>query len=186
MKTASPFVIQPGHVKMLKATAAEDDSFRDLFPKMFSEHDESMYLFWKGIPIRFHYTFDCFASMGNCIHLLNEIATTDNGNQPFFFVTNVLSAKWQVNWNKSEVSIQSEWRGKKGFEKYAENLNTAGELKLDREAFLAEWKLPLIQVLNMVDAAKARNINDSIETKVQQAGKILQSVETFGQIYEKP
>lgn len=185
MKTAQPFIIQPGHVKMLKGQAATGDSFRDLFPKMFSEYDESMYIFWKGIPIRFHYTFDCFASMGNCINLLHTIATEEYGNETFYFVTNVLSARWQVKWNTSNITIESHWQGKTGFKNYADRINAAREIKMSREAFLAEWKLPLIQVLNMIDAANGRNINDSIETKVQQAGSVLQSVEAFGEIYTK-
>lgn len=179
------FFIQPGHVRVKKNQLSKEDDFRDIFPAMFSENDESMYLFWHQIPIRFHYTFDCFASLGNIIDTLELIAENSVGNTQLIFLTETVSGQWSLSWKDEIVTIDSIWTGREEVKLYAEALNSAGKVEMKIESFLAEWKLPLIQVLNAIDTGKGRNLNDSIEVKVEQIGTILQAAESYGIQYQK-
>ena len=184
-KGNNPFVMQPGHVRTKANTLSAKDDFRDIFPAMFSENDESMYIFWRNIPIRFHYTFDCFATLGKIIDVLELIVENEQGSSTMTFLTETLSAQWNVNWSNQQIEIESNWTSREDTLSYAQTLNEAGSIVMGKEAFTAEWKLPLVQVLNAIDAGKGRNLNESIEVKVEQIGTIVQAVDSFGIKYQK-
>lgn len=179
------FYIQPGHIHVQHVSLNIDCAFRDVFPKLFSENSESAYIFWKEIPIRFHYTFECFANLDRLIVLMNKIIDNKQGTEQFTFLTDTLVGNWTLDWSKDSLSIQSNWIGNQGFSEYADALNRAGSISMPIDAFIAEWKLLLVQVLNSLDTVSAAKLNENIQETVQFIGKILKSTEKIGTIYTK-
>jgi hypothetical protein len=179
------FYIQPGHVTVQRVKLKETTTFRAVFPAIFRENDESAFIFWKEIPIRFHYTFECFANLDRLVSLINRMLDSEQGNEQFTFVTDALVGNWSLSWKNDELTIQAHWMGNKDYAEYAEALNEAGDIIVPIKTFCAEWKLMLVQVLNALDAVGAAKLNDGIMQKVAEIGKILQSTDAIGILYSK-
>ena len=179
------FYIQPGHVTVQRVKVNDATTFREIFPLIFRENDESAFIFWKEIPIRFHYTFECFANLDRLITVMNAMLDTEQGNEQFTFVTDALVGNWSLSWKNDELTIQAHWMGNKDYDQYANTLNEAGDIIVPIKTFCAEWKLLLVQVLNSLDAVGAAKLNEGISQKVAEIGRILQSTDAIGILYAK-
>lgn len=181
----SKFYIQPGHPKVIRTAVDSSDTIADVFQKIFSENDESMYMFWSDIPIRFHYTFEFCMNLERLSTLLDKICKNPEGQEQFVLLTDALVGNWSVNWGNNEIAIDASWKGRPPFEGYASALNGTETLKCSKDDFMAEWKLPFIQVMNALDDVKAIGMNKDIDEIIQKMGSVLQATDHYGVQYDK-
>ncbi len=142
------FYIQLGHIKAMTSVGITVQSFSEIMPEIFPENAESAYLFWKQLPIRFHYTYECYENLERMLDWFEEMIEKESGSTEFTFITDVFISTWHAHWGDGKLKIKSEWMVKTNHHLLAETLNNRGDLIVFRDQFMAEWKPIFEQVVS--------------------------------------
>lgn len=160
-----PFTIQCGHPTIREVKPREFKTLADLFPYLFSENEESAYLFWFGTPIRLHYTYELYQNINEISGLCWLLQKEDSGELTASFMLEQLIMDWHITWSNGNVQIKSEFTSRMhSYDVYAQFLNKKQELTMPLEDFLAEWKTLLMQLSKAIKASRM-TIEDGIERR---------------------
>lgn len=158
MKNKQTFHIQPGNPQPDFEKDFAGDSLSELFPLMFRENEESAYLFWNGIPIRFHYAYELYKNIEGLLNLCNALANQDEGNIEILLVTEQFFMEWKGRWGNDEIEIRAKFSSvRSSFDQYAKCLNALGTIRVSQVDFLEEWNRLFKQVHELLSGQKVEN-----------------------------
>lgn len=180
----SQFYIQPGYVKSVYSGKNEVETFREVFPAIFSENEESAYIFWKQIPIRFHYTYECYANIDTLLNWFEMLSNKSSGSHDLVLQTDVFIVELHTKWADDRLKIEPLWRVKTSHQLLADRLNELGAVVTKVKDFLGEWKLILVQLVRAVERSKITITLPAEREKIMRIKRLTPGVQTDPKLYK--
>ena len=180
------FTIQLGHPKINKAKPAVYTTMAEIFPVLFREQEESVYLFWKEVPVRINYRDDLCRNLDDILAMIWLLQKEPTGKTRVHLSNQMLDLQLDLYWKADKLTIEPLFRPQDElFTPYAESLNALGKLELSRKAFLNEWKGLLQQLLEVFDAGKILIADGKERRKLELLERTAQSIPDYGRLYTR-
>lgn len=179
------FYVQLGHVNAKNAHGQTVERLAEVFPLVFSEDEESAFLFWKQIPIRFHYTYELYANIDTLLIWFEKMMDQSNGAHNCTLLTDVYIIEVSAKWDASYLKIETNWMVMKHHQKMADLLNEKGALVTSVQGFLSEWKPLIVQVIRGIEASGVAFSNPEEQDKIRRFKAITPYIEGHSKIYAK-
>lgn len=180
------FLIQLGHPKINSLERKEFENLAEVFRFLFRENEESAYLFWYDIPIRFHYTYELYANINELVSILWLLYSREQGGNKCLFSTDTLFIEWEVRWQGDDLQIKSNFTSRRdAYHHYAAVLNQNQVLECSKKDFLAEWNTLILQLVKSLDAAGVEIRDEKENLKYLVLQKLAANLHQYGQLYVK-
>ncbi|WP_051506978.1 hypothetical protein [Saccharibacillus sacchari] len=145
------FFIQAGAPESLPVRSEEDETPWDAVESVFPLHGEHAVLVWNHIPILLSYKYDLSCMIEDLLLIIEELQSRHSGKLTNHWVSNTFAHEWRFEWSDNRLTIESKW-GEIG-NGLDELLRRSGPVTLDIEAFTAEWKKVLENVIEALRQA---------------------------------
>ena len=180
------FNIQLGHPKINTIPKQEFETVREVFLRLFTSPEESIFIFWNQIPLRFRYREDLYASFNDMLALVWLLQKEKKGETTAKFQNQLLTVSLTCVWNQDDLSIQARFESFEYlYEPYGAALNNSSEIHLSKAAFLSEWKTLLHQIVVSLEASKCI-IKDGVERRRLELLQLTEkSIENYGRLYTR-
>ncbi|MEM7084568.1 MAG: hypothetical protein AAF489_00205 [Bacteroidota bacterium] len=180
------FTIQLGHPKINTIPKQEFKTLGDIFLHLFKLEEESVFMFWNEIPLRFRYREDLFASFNDMLAVAWILQKEKKGETTATFQNQLLTMTLTCIWNNDDLSLQAHFESFEHlYEPYGNALNQANNIRLSKARFLSEWKTLFHQILVSLEASNC-TIEDGVERRrlelLQQTEK---SIQNYGGLYHR-
>lgn len=182
---ADPQYLNTFHIHVpyirIRTHSTNGESKPENLNEIFSEVREKGIILWNQLPITLDYSNDLPEILEPIVELLEKMSATQEGAHNLELKCPSFTCLWKVKWNNTFVLIDANWSKIKGG--YEAALNDTdpniGELTLVKTEFIAEWKMPLLQVSNGLKAAK---IERELYLRVRKLESLLDGM---GKFYKK-
>ncbi|MCP4287757.1 MAG: hypothetical protein GY792_25520 [Gammaproteobacteria bacterium] len=178
------FFLQLGHPKINQGSFPVFEQVREIFVHLFRAEEESIYLFWYQIPLRFRYREDLHHSFDNILSMVWLIQRDEQGTTKVEFITQLLSIHWEIRWEGDGLVIRSTFTELDDlYAPYAQTLNQYPEVQMEKQAFLSEWKTLLHQIIVAFRSGHVE-IQDGVERrKWEMLQRVEHQIAQYGQLY---
>lgn len=178
--------IQLGHPKINQWPAQEVKQVRDVFLKLFHPLEESIYLFWNGIPIRFRYREDMYHSFDEILAMTWLVQKENSGRTKAVLTAQLLKAELRISWKEDLVDIETTFTPfEELYKSYTDTLNTQNRISMSRHQFLAEWKMILHQAIVSLRAGNISIEDGKERRKLELLQHVEQTIPGYGKLYAK-
>lgn len=182
-----PFALQLGHPKINQGPFPVFDCVREVFLYLFRAEEESAYLFWHTIPLRLRYREDLSRAFDDILAMVWLIQRDDQGAARAEFATQLVAVRWELRWEGAALIITSSFRALEDlYAPYAEALGWYPELRVDRQAFLAEWKTLLHQIVVAFQAGEVVIRDGTERRKWELLQRVERAIPSYGCLYLRP
>lgn len=179
------FYIQIGHVKPKHSSRISVEKLKEVFPLIFSENGESAYIFWKQIPIRFHYTYELYANFDIILGWLEQLYNQTEGQHKLTLLTDIFIIELNSKWANNQLKIESNWLAKETHKNYALVINNKGSIITYVDTFLGEWKPLLLQIVKGIEVSGIKISNLIEKEKIERIKKITPYISKTALLYTK-
>jgi hypothetical protein len=184
-KFGTQFYIQMGHVKPINNYGIIVNELKEVFPLIFSENSESAYIFWKQIPIRFHYTYELYANFDAILDWLELLHNQSEGQYTTTLLTDIFIIELNAKWINNQLKIKTNWLEKDLHKNYALTINNKGAVITHVTTFLAEWKPLLLQIVKAIKTSEIKISNPKENEKIERIKKITPYISNTSILYTK-
>lgn len=179
---AGVLTLQPAFVEGVERDGKGFDDLESAYRHIFRRNLEVGVLLWSAIPVPIRYTDDLPAMVAPILDLLGFVVGGGEGEETEFrFETSRIDAVWAVELERGIVRITSGWRRVPGG--YEAALDQVGRIAMPREAFLAEWKLLLEQLLRAFADSGATVGGDDARDRLSQLRRLEAAIPERGRFY---
>lgn len=172
------FFIQAGAPEGLPIRSEEDETPWDAMESVFPLYGEHAVLVWNHIPILLSYKYDLSCMVEDLLLIIEELQSRHSGELTNHWVSNTFAHEWRFEWSDNRLTIESKW-GEIG-NGLDELLRRSGPVTLDIEAFMAEWKRVLG---NVVEALRRAGHEEAESADMARLVKIWTSIRAEGILY---
>ena len=173
-----PFQIQLGHIKI------QQDANAEALASLFRQSDESLYIFWQDIPIRFRYRQDLVPRLNQLLVMLSALLIENEGQTRVELSNQLLKMSWALSWQTEQLFIKANFYSKEPlYFDYANALQRKGEVSITKTAFLNEWKALLSQLLAVFNATAKAGISIREQKKWQLLKELEPQIPQYGTLY---
>ncbi len=179
--------IQLGHPKIKSQIDRQSiASIKEIFPLLFVQAEESIYVFWNNIPIRLRYREDLFLGFNELLAMVWMVQKEAVGATKVSFVNQILFIHWEISWDENEVHIKAKYIDREDlYQQYASALNQKREISLSRDAFLREWNTLLHQIVVSIETIKIEIEEGTERRKWELLQQTTKNIGAFGILYTK-
>lgn len=175
--------LQPGFVEGIvtdrKSFAGLDAAYRHIFRRNL----EYAIVLWNGIPVRFSYQEDLPTMVTGLVALLSVVLSAETPSFAGYpFRTPNLDCLWQVETDGDMVTLEGFWQSVSG--RYEAALNTLGLIRMQRTAFLCEWKLLLRQFVRAMADADANLTSTMAREQFEALERLEAAIPARGRFYQ--
>ena len=175
--------LQPGFVEGIVADHKRFATLASAYQHIFRGNLEYAVLLWNGLPVRLSYPEDLPLMVAPLIAMLDALQRQQVVNRTGYdFRTAHLHAQWQIETNPESVTIAGQWHQVSG--DYQAALNQLGMVRMNRLAFLREWKLLLQQLCQAFADAEAVLTEPEARAQLQTLRDLETSIPTRGRFYQ--
>jgi len=180
-------IIQLGHPKILTVTSTSFEQVIEIFIHLFRAEEESIYLFWHQIPIRFRYREELYHNFNDILAMVWLIQQDEQGATKADFITQLILFRWEMRWKEDKLVIHSTFTARDDlYLSYAQALNQCPAVTMSKKAFLSEWKTLLHQII-IAFQASAIEIQDGTERRKWELLQwVEQQIPQYGRLYTRP
>ena len=179
--------IQLGHLRL--ASHIPNNVFinaSESLKQLFRRHEESAFLFWHEIPIRFRYQQDIPRNFDQILALVWLMQRDDEGASEIELVTQLVSMRWQILWTKDRATITADFKPEMPeYQPYIESLNQHSEISLPKEELINELAMLLRQVAICLKTAKVQIQNGTERRKQELLERVVENILMPGKMYKK-
>lgn len=177
-------LLQLGHPKIKQVSVPAIGHLRDAFLYLFRAEEESVYLFWHDIPLRFRYRQDLHRNFDDILAMVWLVQRDDQGATKVHFATQLVSIDWEIRWGHDNIVIHGRFAAYDDlYAHYAEALNKRPEVKLSKQAFLSEGKTLLHQIIVAFQAGHVEIKDGTERRKWEMLQRVEQLIPQYGQLY---
>jgi len=137
------FVLQPGFVEGIETEPLSFSNLVDAYRHLFRNNKEYAVLLWNGIPIRLSYHEDIPYGVEGLIEFLERLIAGKN-EASLLFKSENLEATIRANQDGKNLTLELSCNKVSG--NYQAALSPVSLLKIERDAFLGEWKIVIDQL----------------------------------------
>jgi hypothetical protein len=177
-------IIQLGHPKIKQESFPLFATVREAFLHLFRAEEESIYLFWHTIPLRFRYREDLYRNFDSILAMVWLIQRDDQGATKVEFTNQLLTIRWEIRWEGDDLAIHSFCSALDDlYEAYAQALNQWPEVKITKQAFLNEWKTLLHQIIVAFQYGQVKIEDGTERRKWEMLQRVEGQMAQYGQLY---
>lgn len=178
------FVLQLGHPKIRQDTFPAFATVREVFLHLFRAEEESIYLFWHTIPLRFRYRQELYANFDPILAMVWLVQRDDRGATRVDLTNQLLRMRWEIRWDGDVLTIHSVCSAlDELYEPYAQAHNRCSDVTVDRQAFLNEWKTLLHQIIVAFQAGDVEIQDGTERRKWEMLQRVEKQIAQAGQLY---
>jgi hypothetical protein len=115
----------------------------------FERHTESIYVVWRGVPVRIGYAEPLGVLLPELLGMLERLLAEPAGGGDYGITEDGLSFRWRLAWSDGNLTIHGQWFVVPG--ELEAVLAERAEVSIPVADFLAEWKVPLRNVIEAID-----------------------------------
>ncbi len=176
--------IQLGHPKINTVPAQEFEQVKEVFLQLFHTAEESIYLYWNTIPIRFRYKEDLYQSFDDILAMSWFLQKESTGKTKATLTNQLMTMDLEFYWKDDELKIVGRFAAFEPlYEGYAQALNRVAELQVSKRWFLAEWKTVLHQLLVSFDTGNIIIKDGKERRKLELLQQVENRIEDYGALY---
>ena len=172
------FMIQAGNPRTNKrgrfATAGIGDAMSLIFP-IYTEH---ALMVWQDVCIPISYGNDIGYMMEDILVMIRDLSEECKGMRHISWMPHFFKSRWTVRWNERNVWIMSRWENV--LHASLSRLNSAPDIMMNKNDFIAEWKMILLNTLNGLDECGYDGNNLEGYSAVLE---VYNSMKQFGRLY---
>ena len=181
------FELQLGHPRIIHAKFTEFTTVNEVFLTLFRPEEESIYLFWHQIPVRFRYREDIHQNINNIIAMAWVIQKQEQGETKIELVNQLISIRWEVKWLDDNLKIVSRFTAHDElYAPYADSLSQYAELNISKTLFLNEWKTLLHQIIICFREGHIVIRDGTERRKFEMLKRIENEIQNYGKLYLQP
>ena len=178
--------IQLGHPKINQGSFSRFEKVKDVFLELFRVEEESLYLFWHDVPIRFRYCKDLHQIFDDILAMIWMLQDKESGAAKVTLQNQLLSMTWAFRWQGDDLQIDSVFSARDElYRKYADALNKNASIKVSKKAFLSEWKTLLHQIVISFDAGNIEIEDGTERRKLEMMQSVEASISGYGKLYTR-
>lgn len=176
------FYLQPGYVEEIMEEKKRYDNLEQAYGRIFRNNKEYAVFLWNGIPVRLSYTDDIPFMIRGIINMIHRLLENHSIEKHIVsFCTPNLEVVWFIKADEKWVEINSKWKKTGGH--YETALNFLSILIMPKKAFLYEWKLLCIQLVEATKRSKIKISDKTIQNLTAQLRKITAQIPQLGRFY---
>ena len=180
------FKIQLGHPKIIQDSFAEFERVKDVFAQLYREEEESIYLFWNNIPIRFRYRQELVKDFDNILAMVWLIDKEEQGSSLVQLENQLLNITLELRWKNDHLTIQAEFSEKSEiYHNYSQCLASNTTLEISRKEFLKEWHTLLHQIVVSFTAGNIKIKDGTERRKLEMLQGVDKNISGYGKLYER-
>ncbi len=178
--------IQLGHPKINKVPAQEFKQVKDVFLKLFHRQEESLFMFWYDVPVRFRYHTDLHQCFDELLAMVWLIQKEKEGKTKVTLTNQILQVELKLYWKDDTLTIDAHCKAFEPlYNQYAEVLNRKPMLTLSKNDFLKEWNTLLHQMMVSFKAGNIVIADGKERRKFELLEGVTQSIKGYGKLYVK-
>ena len=182
----SNFLIQCPHLTPRPLENRVFEKMTQVFPKLFWENDESAYIFWNQVPIRWHYTYELFANFNEILAVCRMLQKEQGGLTKAVIQTDYFLIDWIFKWEGEQLEIKANCLSKKrSYDTYAAAINNVSRIRLTKTEFLNEWKAMFHQVFKAFTSAGVVITDPAERIKYEWMIEMTGRISGYGKLYVK-
>lgn len=179
------FQIQLGHPKIMQESFEPFVKVKDVFQDLFREDEESIYLFWDSVPLRFRYKQDLAENFDNILAMVRLIERMSKGGTTAELHSQLFTVELELHWLGKLLKIKAVFREHTPeYKIYADFLNKRSLLEVSRERFLSEWHTLLHQIVCAFRAGEIVIEDGTERRKLELLQTVDERIKGFGSLYE--
>lgn len=145
------FVLQGSQPRTLGTHDPQDESLGDAIQTVFMSNTERAIMLWHQWGILLDYRYDWGVIVDDVVVMIGRLQSELSGSCVIEWPSNTFSARWKLEWNADELSVDTHWQAVRGVA--VETLNGRSRIRVLRDQFLNEWKRPLQIIAEALFAA---------------------------------
>lgn len=126
----------------------------------FVRHTESLYVVWRGVPVRIGYAEPLGVLLPDVLGMLERLLAEPAGGGDYGITEDGLSFRWRLAWADGTLTIRGQWFVVPG--ELEAVLAARAEVSMPVADFLAEWKMPLRNVIDAIDGVAIEGAPDAV------------------------
>lgn len=180
------FHIQVAYMEPQSEEIVNEKTIEELLSKIWKNTKEKGIILWNQIPISFDYAEDLSQIISQIAKMLNIINANVEGKETFQINCNAFETSWVVKWNNKFILIDADWKRIRGNYEviFKDNNLKLNQLTLLKSDFIAEWKMLLVQALNVLTAKNTSNVKNKKQL-VCSLKKTLSAMPNYGKFYDE-
>ncbi|WP_411344071.1 hypothetical protein ACE3MZ_21215 [Paenibacillus sp. WLX1005] len=155
-------IIQASCPRFIKATELTATTLSEAVEHSFPLVNESALLIWNYVPIILNYKYDISVMLDDILDMLASLRGIEYGKKEIHWPSNDFSSIWILSWGMDTVTIDAKWSAVLG--NTEQLLTSSGEVEMEKQMFLAEWKSILRNIILALDYS-GYSQNTTINTK---------------------
>lgn len=173
------FCIQVSNPRLIKKSDIElETSLEDAIEGIYPLFSEMAILIWNGLYIPLSYKYDISLMIKDILELLELLINEEAGDYYVWWPSNTFFSEWKLSWVGKELKISTRWESVTG--DIEDKLNSVGELEIDKNEFLREWKKLLLVIL---EDLKSLGYSSSNLLELSKLEFVEQKIVGFGKLY---
>lgn len=178
--------IQLGHPKINTVPVQEFKKVKDVFLKLFHPQEESVFMFWYDVPVRFRYHTDLYESFDELLAMVWLIQKENEGKIKATLTNQILQLEFKLYWKDDMLDVYANFKAFESlYDHYAEALNVKPVLTVSKNDFLKEWNTLLRQVVVSFKAGGILIEDGKERRKYELLKNVEQSIKGYGKLYTK-
>lgn len=178
--------IQLGHPKINQLPAQELKQVREAFLKLFHPLEESIYVFWNGIPIRLRYQEDMYHSFEEILAMTWLVQKEVIGRTKATLTSQLLKAELRLLWKDDMIEIRASFTPfEELYKPFSDALNARNSIKMAKHEFLAEWKMILHQIIVSLKAGNISIEDGKERRKLELIQHVEKNIPGYGKLYTR-
>ncbi|RZS92497.1 hypothetical protein [Aquimarina brevivitae] len=176
--------LQLGHPKIIDHGQIEIEKVNDAFLKLFHTNEESCFLFWDGIPIRFRYREDFYHCFNEILAMCWMLEKEKEGKTKATLTNQVMKITLKLFWKDDRLEIDALFEAHEElYSKYVEVLNTKNSITISKQSFLFEWNTLLKQFIEVLQQGEVTIKQDTENRKLELLKQVENSIKGYGKLY---
>ena len=180
------FQLQAGYPKISKTDLNSACCMEEMFTLLYPEEDESFYVMWCDIPIRFRYRHELAKNFNEILTMLWTLNAESNGKLSVQIKNQLLTANLKIEWYDDSFILHPRFSTDiSEYRKYVESLNRCQRVEFEKNQYLAEWHTLIHQVALSVNAANTEHFDDEELNRIERLNLVDQTIEGYGSLYHE-
>ena len=178
----SCLLVQHGFVNRILEDNQTFENLKGAYTHIFQRNTERLILLWNSFPVSWCYKEDIPSFSSGLIDVFFNMLENPNGGSDMLELSSQnIQSKWNISWDGTYVTIQSNWENVSGA--YHDVLNEWGELKMLQHEFLSEWKFLFEQLSRALEDAGASVESSEDKERLGRPKLLVDGIQRPGRFY---
>ncbi len=179
------FQIQMGYPKIVQSETVTYKRVDEVFLELFREEEESFFILWRNIPLRFRYCKELANNFDSILAMVWLINREPQGGASVSLINQLLTIDFNITWYDMSVELEAVFSSRfPVYDKYVEILNKGNSISLEKSKYLAEWHTLIHQIVVSFAAGNISIEDGNERRKLEMLQGVDRQLIGYGSLYE--